>query len=212
MSAVIFLAFAQTFYMVYNNTVPGYQNYWTSFMSVLRFTVGDYNYEALSLESPIVTPILFIVLLIIVFFVWVNLVIAIISNIYELERALVDGFSWDDDYEKMTLDSQHPENDVSAMNEHLVTIPGHVQNRFTPRIALVPYGDIRFVRILVSIGCAACVVAVISEEYLAGVSLVHPIFSYVDFINRISQGLKCFKRFCLVLEKKSMADMPVQCI
>ena len=47
-SCVIFLAFAQCFFVAYYATVPGYQTYWESLMSVLRFTVLDFDYDALS--------------------------------------------------------------------------------------------------------------------------------------------------------------------
>jgi hypothetical protein len=47
-SCVIFLAFAQCFFMAYYASVPGYQTFWQSVMSVLRFTVLDFDYQALS--------------------------------------------------------------------------------------------------------------------------------------------------------------------
>ena len=47
-SCVIFLAFAQCFLMAYYATVPGYQSYGEALMSVLRFTVLDFDYDALS--------------------------------------------------------------------------------------------------------------------------------------------------------------------
>lgn len=47
-SCVIFLAFAQCFFMAYYATVPGYQSFQASLMSVLRFTVLDFDYDALS--------------------------------------------------------------------------------------------------------------------------------------------------------------------
>jgi hypothetical protein len=47
-SFVIFLAFAQCFFMAYYASVDGYQSYQASIMSVLRFTVLDFDYQALS--------------------------------------------------------------------------------------------------------------------------------------------------------------------
>jgi dolichyl-phosphate-mannose--protein O-mannosyl transferase len=47
-SFVIFLAFAQCFFMAYYASVEGYQSYQASIMSVLRFTVLDFDYDALS--------------------------------------------------------------------------------------------------------------------------------------------------------------------
>jgi hypothetical protein len=47
-SCVIFLAFAQCFFLAYYASVPGYQSFWQSIMSVLRFTVLDFDYQALS--------------------------------------------------------------------------------------------------------------------------------------------------------------------
>jgi len=59
---------------VYNPTVVGFQSFGQSFMAVLRFSVGDFDYNALSAESPLVTPLLFSLLLVVIFFIWVNLV------------------------------------------------------------------------------------------------------------------------------------------
>jgi hypothetical protein len=47
-SSVIFLAFAQCFFMAYYGSVEGYQTFQASVMSVLRFTVMDFNYAAMS--------------------------------------------------------------------------------------------------------------------------------------------------------------------
>lgn len=47
-SCVIFLAFAQCFFMAYYASVPGYQTFPQALMSVLRFTVLDFDYAALS--------------------------------------------------------------------------------------------------------------------------------------------------------------------
>lgn len=47
-SCVIFLAFAQCFFMAYFASVPGYQTFQASIMSVFRFTVLDFDYQALS--------------------------------------------------------------------------------------------------------------------------------------------------------------------
>ena len=52
-SFVIFLAFAQCFFMAYYASVEGYQSYQASIMSVLRFTVLDFDYDALSRVRPI---------------------------------------------------------------------------------------------------------------------------------------------------------------
>lgn len=52
-SCVIFAAFAQCFFMAYYATVPGYQSIQGSLMSVLRFTVLDFDYAALSQVPPL---------------------------------------------------------------------------------------------------------------------------------------------------------------
>ena len=47
-SSVILLAFAQCFFMAYYASVDGYQSYQASIMSVMRFTILDFDYQALS--------------------------------------------------------------------------------------------------------------------------------------------------------------------
>ena len=58
-SCVIFLAFAQCFFLAYFSSVPGYQTFWQSLMSVLRFTVLDFDYAALSKVRFLATHFLF---------------------------------------------------------------------------------------------------------------------------------------------------------
>ena len=89
-------------------------------------------------ENRILTPILFTLLLLIVFFVWVNVIVAIISEVYtqEVERSLF--VEWDPDFASMALDAPQPENDVAAMVPHQ---PVHtVAGQAAPAIvALTPF-------------------------------------------------------------------------
>lgn len=88
-------------------------------------------------ENRILTPIVFTLLLLIVFFVWVNVIVAIISEVYaqECDRSLF--VEWDADFPCMALDAPQPENDLDAMVPHQ---PVHtVAGQPTPGIvALTP--------------------------------------------------------------------------
>jgi hypothetical protein len=60
LSFFIFLAFAQCFFMAYYASVEGYQSYQSSIMSVLRFTVLDFDYAALSKARSVPLPLSFL--------------------------------------------------------------------------------------------------------------------------------------------------------
>jgi Polycystin cation channel len=69
-------------------------------------------------ENRILTPILFSLLLLIVFFVWVNVMVAIISEVYaqEVDRSL--NIIFDEDFRAMLPDVLQPGNDMEAMQPH----------------------------------------------------------------------------------------------
>ena len=69
-------------------------------------------------ENRVITPILFSLLLLIVFFVWVNVMVAIISEVYanECERSL--NIAFDADFRTMAPDVLQPGNDLDAMVPH----------------------------------------------------------------------------------------------
>ena len=88
-------------------------------------------------ENRIITPILFSLLLLIVFFVWVNVMVAIISEVYaqECDRSLK--ISWDTDFPAMQPNVLQPGNDVDAMVPHR-PLRSHPEQVTPPAVALTP--------------------------------------------------------------------------
>jgi hypothetical protein len=76
------------------------------------------SWHALFQEHRILTPILFSLLLLIVFFVWVNVIIAIISEVYDKECERSMTIFWDKYFPSMQRDVLQPENDAEAMKLH----------------------------------------------------------------------------------------------
>jgi hypothetical protein len=70
-------------------------------------------------ENRILTPVLFSLLLLIVFFVWVNVMVAIISEVYQQECDATLVVNFDEDFESMLPHVPHPANDMDAMRPHL---------------------------------------------------------------------------------------------
>lgn len=69
-------------------------------------------------ENRILTPFLFTLLLLIVFFVWVNVMVAIISEVYQQECDDALNISWDEDFPRMSASVPQPQNDLDAMRLH----------------------------------------------------------------------------------------------
>ena len=69
-------------------------------------------------ENRLLTPFLFSLLLLIVFFIWVNVMVAIISEVYQQENEKSLNIQIDDDFNSMEPDMEQPQNDLKAMRYH----------------------------------------------------------------------------------------------
>jgi hypothetical protein len=69
-------------------------------------------------ENRLLTPLLFSLLLLIVFFIWVNVMVAIISEVYQQECDAVLNMQIDDDFGSMEPEIEQPQNDLKAMRYH----------------------------------------------------------------------------------------------
>ena len=90
-------------------------------------------------ENRIATPILFSLLLLIVFFIWVNVMVAIISDVYsqEVDRSL--SIAFDPEFPCLRPDTLQPENDVGAMQPHMpVQTHENVDMAAAEPVALMP--------------------------------------------------------------------------
>lgn len=92
---------------------------------------------ARSQENRILTPILFSLLLIIVFFIWVNVMVAIISEVYQKESSGNGELARDDLFDSMTAAIRQPNNDVAALVPHQPVRPA-AGGPLPPVVALCP--------------------------------------------------------------------------
>lgn len=82
MSAVVFLGFAQSFFLGFYTSNDGYQSLMEAVMSMLRLTTGDVDYEALNRTNTVLAPLLYTLSLFVLGFVWTSLLLAIVINAY----------------------------------------------------------------------------------------------------------------------------------
>lgn len=69
-------------------------------------------------ENRLLSPILFFLLLLVVFYIWVNVMVAIISEVYQQEYKAYGCIELDEDYDSMLPDVPQPQNDDEAMHLH----------------------------------------------------------------------------------------------
>lgn len=88
-------------------------------------------------ENRLLTPILFFLLLMVVFYIWVNVMVAIISDVYQQEYKAYGSIEVDEDFDSMLPDIPEPQNDQEAMHRHY---PVHASDEYVPvdPIALTP--------------------------------------------------------------------------
>lgn len=88
-------------------------------------------------ENRILTPFLFTLLLLIVFFIWVNVMVAIISEVYQQECDQSLNVAWDEDFTSMQPGAPQPQNDLEAMRLHYPV--QSLENEASPQpVALTP--------------------------------------------------------------------------
>lgn len=85
MSTVVFLGFAQSFHLGFSSSNEGFQSMQESLMSMVRFTSGDVNYDALQRANTVLAPVLYTMALFVLAFVWTSLLLAIVLNAYYIE-------------------------------------------------------------------------------------------------------------------------------
>jgi hypothetical protein len=85
MSTVVFLGFAQSFYLGFSSSNEGFQSVQESLMSMVRFTSGDVNYDELQRANNVLAPVLYTMALFVLAFVWTSLLLAIVLNAYYIE-------------------------------------------------------------------------------------------------------------------------------
>jgi len=79
---IIFLAYAQWGYLIFGTQVEGFATYGASIMTLFRIILGDFNFQVIEEANRILGPIFFITYVFFVFFVLINMFLAIINDTY----------------------------------------------------------------------------------------------------------------------------------
>lgn len=82
MSTVVFVGFAQSFFLGFYVSNEGFQTLQEALVSMVRFTSGDVDYDALKRTNTVLAPTLYCLALFVLGFVWTSLLLAIVINAY----------------------------------------------------------------------------------------------------------------------------------
>lgn len=87
---VIVTGFAFMGMLIYGFILPDFHNFASSFSTLLRFPLGDFDYRSLIQSRPAVTAVFFTLYVAVVFLVCMNMIIAIITKYYEEVQTQLD--------------------------------------------------------------------------------------------------------------------------
>ncbi|NWX79076.1 PK2L2 protein, partial [Alca torda] len=84
---IIFFAYAQFGYLVFGSQVEEFSSFQNCIFTQFRIVLGDFNFEAIEAANRILGPVYFITFVFLVFFLLLNMVLAIINDTYSEVKA-----------------------------------------------------------------------------------------------------------------------------
>lgn len=84
---IIFLAFAQLGYIMFGTQARDFSTYSSAIFTLFRLILGDFDFQALQKANRVLGPAYFILYVFFVFFVLLNMFIAIINDTYAVVKA-----------------------------------------------------------------------------------------------------------------------------
>jgi polycystin 2 len=84
---IIFLAFAQLGYLIFGTQVKDFRSFPDAIFTLFRIILGDFNFHELEAANRVLGPIYFILYVFFVFFVLLNMFLAIINDTYSEVKA-----------------------------------------------------------------------------------------------------------------------------
>ena len=79
---IVFFAFAQLGYMIFGSQVKDYSSFSDAIFTLLRTILGDFDFYALEKANRVLGPVFFLCYVFFVFFVLLNMFLAIINDTY----------------------------------------------------------------------------------------------------------------------------------
>ncbi|KAM9314133.1 polycystin-2 isoform 2-T2 [Pholidichthys leucotaenia] len=84
---IIFLAYAQLAYLVFGTQVSDFSTFQASILTQFRIILGDFNFSEVEEANPVVGPIYFTTFVFFIFFILMNMFLAIINDTYSEVKA-----------------------------------------------------------------------------------------------------------------------------
>ncbi|XP_063332201.1 polycystin-2 isoform X2 [Pelmatolapia mariae] len=84
---IIFLAYAQLAYLVFGTQVNDFSTFQASIFTQFRIILGDFNFSEIEEAHPVVGPIYFTTFVFFIFFILMNMFLAIINDTYSEVKA-----------------------------------------------------------------------------------------------------------------------------
>ncbi|KAH8419463.1 hypothetical protein KR222_005913, partial [Zaprionus bogoriensis] len=82
MFGIVFLAYAQLGLLLFGTKHPDFRNFITSILTMIRMILGDFQYNLIEQANRVLGPIYFITYILLVFFILLNMFLAIIMETY----------------------------------------------------------------------------------------------------------------------------------
>ncbi|XP_065832466.1 polycystin-2-like [Oscarella lobularis] len=79
---IVFFAYAQLGYLIFGAQIQDYETFGSSVFTLFRIILGDFDFQALESANRILGPIFFVTYVFFVFFVLLNMFLAIINDTY----------------------------------------------------------------------------------------------------------------------------------
>ena len=121
---VVYTAYAQAFFMAFGMDVEAFSSYSNSFSQLFLIILGEFDFDAMKDANPDMAPLLFFSFVIFVFFILVNMFIAILGEahgaVMDSEGAEPDEFvrnmrqGWKNHIGKITERKAHATSGVQA--------------------------------------------------------------------------------------------------
>merc|ERR1712096_393178 len=93
---LVFYGFSQAHTMVFQGRLEEFRSVGDSCFTLMRSLLGDFDFVKLQEANQYMGPLLFIVFVVLAVFVVLNMLIAIISDAYDITRRELEGApSWD---------------------------------------------------------------------------------------------------------------------
>ncbi|XP_026848904.1 polycystic kidney disease 2-like 2 protein [Drosophila persimilis] len=82
MFGIVFLAYAQLGLLLFGTEHPDFNNFVTSVLTMIRMILGDFQYTLIQQSNRVLGPIYFLTYIVLVFFILLNMFLAIIMQTY----------------------------------------------------------------------------------------------------------------------------------